>query len=92
MRSTYFSLRKKLHEISTHESTEMCNISLHCYECGDSYLLPTPARCETNRTKGSCESFEVGQTFRLNTDCPYCRRSQKRRKLPAKARGIYALS
>jgi len=70
----------------------MCHHNLHIYKCGDSFLIPMPGPCNIHKTTGKCDEFNVRDQFRYDMDCPYCRRSEKRRKLPGRARGIYAVS
>lgn len=66
----------------------MCHYTLWIYPCGDSYILRS-SLCSIG-TK--CTAFEVVSGHRLETDCFNCLRSPRRRKLPARARGIYAPS
>jgi hypothetical protein len=42
--------------------------------------------------QGKCYVFEVVLQKREEKDCPTCRRSERRRNLPAKSRGIFAPS
>ena len=66
----------------------MCKYTLYVYTCGDSYINRTFV-CNKGTT---CTIFEVVTSERPNNDCFPCRKSAKRRMLPARARGIYAPS
>jgi len=69
-------------------SLNMCHYALSIYPCGDSYILPSSLCGNAPR----CAVFEVVSAQRLMVDCFLCQRSPRRRKLPARARGIYAPS
>lgn len=66
----------------------MCHYILSIYPCGDSYIN----RSTLCRNGPHCTSFEVVSHQRSPIDCFLCRRSPRRRKLPARARGIFAPS
>lgn len=66
----------------------MCHYILSIYPCGDSYIN----RSTLCRNGPHCTAFEVVSHQRSAIDCFLCRRSPRRRKLPARARGIFAPS
>lgn len=69
-------------------STKMCHFTLSIHPCGDSYINRT-SLCSNG---AKCTIFEVVRTETNGFDCFQCRRSPKRRMLPAKSRGIFAPS
>jgi len=69
-------------------SLNMCHHTLSIYPCGDSYITPS-SLCGSGPR---CTVFKVVSAQRHMVDCFPCQRSPRRRRLPARARGIYAPS
>lgn len=78
---------KEQHRVT--RAPKMCQFRLHLHPCGDSYLI----RSLICQRGPKCTRFEVVEDpERFPYDCFACRKSPKRRMLPARARGIFALS
>ena len=85
-----FSTENSLSSSTAHTSSTWTSVSENCE--------PKPgAVSDLSRPKGGgemgkCYIFEVVLQKREPMDCPSCRRSERRRKLPARSRGIFAPS